>query len=94
MGRHAVGGVDWVHSRDTEYYYCWGCCSVGSWCLYEQCSCLLVVVGIGGVVVGIVDFVRGVVAFACVGESVCSMLCWGVVGEGVGFVVVSVGWLD
>ena len=55
---------------------------------------MLVVVGIGGVVVGIVDFVRGVVAFACVGESVCSMLCWGVVGVGVGFVVVSVGWLD
>ena len=49
---------------------------------------------IGGVVVGIVDSVRGVVDFACVGESVCSMLCWGVVGEGVGFVVVSVGWLD
>jgi hypothetical protein len=51
---------------------------------------LLGVVGIGGVVVGIVDCLREVVALVGVGESVWSTLCWWVISVGVGVVVVCV----
>jgi hypothetical protein len=63
---------------------------IGSWYLYKRCSLLLGVVGIGGVVVGIVDCLREVVALVGVGESVWSTLCWWVTGVGVGVVVVCV----
>jgi hypothetical protein len=88
VGRHSVGWVHYVRSCDTMYYFWSGCCSVGSWCLYARCSCLFVAVGSGGVVVGIVDCLREVVALVGEGESVWSTLCCWVTSVGVGVVVV------
>ena len=52
---------------------------------------MVVVVGISGVVVGIVDCLFGVVAMVGEGVIVCSMLCGWVTGVGFGIVVVCVG---
>jgi hypothetical protein len=91
VGRHSVGWVNCVRSCDTMHYYCSGCCSVGSWCLYVRCSCLFVAVGIGGVVVGSMGCVGEVVSSSGAGVSVCSTLCWWAVNVGFGFMVVCVG---
>ena len=88
------GLVEVACSHAIVYYGCCGCCSVGSWCLYSRYSWLLGVVGIGGVVVGIVDCCREVVALVGVGGSVWSTLCWWVTGVGVGCVVVYSECLD
>ena len=89
---HVVGWVNVVRSCDIEYCYCCGCCSVGSGCLYYRRSCLVVVVGTSGMIVGIVDCLFGMVAMVGEGVVVCSTWCRWVTGVGVGFVVACVGY--
>jgi hypothetical protein len=72
VGMQSVGWVNVVRSCDIEYCYCCGCFSVGSGCLYYRRSCLVVVVGTNGVMVGIVACLFGMVAMVGEGVVVCS----------------------